>query len=417
MTCPPGDRPVRLGSSHLGDDATAEDDDDAVAGELDLLELRGIQEHGGASRGQVSEQLVDLLLRADVDAARRVEAEHRLDAAGYPPGDRDLLLVAAGQAADFGRGPRVDLEGGDRLVHLAPLDADVDQAPCVDRGRERQGDVLANGTLHEQRLRAVRGDIDETLPDRVRRVAERDRRAVDEELAAAGALGSRQYVEQFVLSLSLERHEAEHLARVQVERDVGELRSRGEVASADAGRRAVALGGRRPGRSACRGHRHRVGDVAEHQAHDPIVGSFRDVNDADRHALAEHCRSVADGADFDESVGDEDHRALRPPVAADHLEDLLREVGGQGRRDLVEHEDRRLDREGSGEVDHPERCQWKVADHAGHVEVRQTELSQPMANGFQRRVRESQVRANVEVRDQGGFLVHGDDPAGPCFGW
>ena len=94
----------------LGDHPAAEDDDRPVAGELDLLELRGVQQDGGARRRQVAQQLVDLPLRADVDAAGRVEAQHRLDAAGDPARDGHLLLVAARQPPDLGLGARVDLE-------------------------------------------------------------------------------------------------------------------------------------------------------------------------------------------------------------------------------------------------------------------------------------------------------------------
>ena len=62
---------------HLVDDAAAEDDDGAVADELDLLQLGGVEEHRGAGRGELAQQVVDLALGADVDAARRVEAEER----------------------------------------------------------------------------------------------------------------------------------------------------------------------------------------------------------------------------------------------------------------------------------------------------------------------------------------------------
>src|SRR6185503_15022520 len=74
-------RLVGVRGGDLRDDATTEDDDRAIAGELDLLQLRRVEQDRRAGRGEVPEELVDLLLRADVDAARRVEAEHRPDAA------------------------------------------------------------------------------------------------------------------------------------------------------------------------------------------------------------------------------------------------------------------------------------------------------------------------------------------------
>jgi hypothetical protein len=128
------------------------------------------------------------VLRPDVDPAGRVEAEHRLDAAGDPAGDRHLLLVAARQASDLSSGPRVDLEPLDRSFHGPGLGTDVDQAPAAERGAERQRDVLADRALHEQGLGAVGGHVDQARPDRVRGMTEGGRRAVDEQLAAARTL-------------------------------------------------------------------------------------------------------------------------------------------------------------------------------------------------------------------------------------
>ena len=89
---------------------------DAVADELDLLELGRVEQHRGTRRREVAQQDVDLVLRPDVDAAGRVEAEHRPDAAGHPARDGHLLLVAARQAADLARRAGVDLQALDRAV-------------------------------------------------------------------------------------------------------------------------------------------------------------------------------------------------------------------------------------------------------------------------------------------------------------
>ena len=55
---------------------------------------------------------------------------------------------------------------------------------------------------------------------------ERHGLAVDLELAAARTVRPREDVEQLVLALPLERDDAEHLARVELERDVLQLRRR-----------------------------------------------------------------------------------------------------------------------------------------------------------------------------------------------
>ena len=94
----------------LVDHAPAEDDDGAVADALDLLQLRGEEQHRGAGGRQLADELVDLALRADVDPARRVVEQERPHAALQPAGDRDLLLVAAREPPRLGLRAGVDLQ-------------------------------------------------------------------------------------------------------------------------------------------------------------------------------------------------------------------------------------------------------------------------------------------------------------------
>ena len=108
----------------------------------------------------------------------------------------------------------------DRLVDHLALGPEVDQAPAAEPGRHRQSDVLPDGPLHEQGLGAIGRHVHEAGPDGVGRMAERDGRAVDDELAAVRALRSGQDVEQLVLALALEGDDAEDLARIEVERHV-----------------------------------------------------------------------------------------------------------------------------------------------------------------------------------------------------
>ena len=133
-------------------------------------------------------------------------------------------------------GPGVDLEGLDRAVDLAALVHRVDQAPPPDAGRERQGDVLPDRSLHQEGLCAVGGNVDQAGPDGIRRVVERHGRAVDEQLAGARALRAGQDVEQLVLALALQGHDTEHLALVEVERYVVELCPSTQAASGQARR-------------------------------------------------------------------------------------------------------------------------------------------------------------------------------------
>ena len=241
---------------------------------------------------------------------------------------------------------------------------------------------------------------------------ERRGRAVHEELAAAGAPRSREDVEQLVLPLALERHDSEHLARVELERHVLQLRPGSEGTDREAGvRRGRPMAGRPPG-----DRRHLAGDLSEHEPDDPFLGPRRHVDDADGLTLAEHRRPVADGRDLDEAVRDEDDRPIAAPVAADDLQDALGEVRGQGRSHLVEHQHVGLDRQRAGEVDDPERGQRQSPRHARQVEVLDAELREPVAERLQRRGGEAQVGPDVEVRDERRLLVDGDQPAPACLG-
>ena len=228
---------IGVGGGQLGDHAAAEDDDRPVADKLDLLQLGRVDQDRRVGTGQVAQQAVDLALGPDVDAARGVEAQHRLDAAGYPARNRHLLLVAAGQPAHLGAGARVDLQRLDRVVDVLALLAQVDQPPVPNAGAHGQADVLAHVALHEQSLRAVRGDVDQPGTDGVRRMAERDGLALDQHLAGAGALRPGEYVEQLVLALAFEGHDAQHFARVKLEADVVQVRTRREALHRQARRR------------------------------------------------------------------------------------------------------------------------------------------------------------------------------------
>ena len=188
----------------------------------------------------------------------------------------------------------------------------------------------------------------------------------------------------------LERHDAEHLARVEVERDVVQLGARAERA----GRQArLRVGARGPGRDGGRRGRHVLDDLAEHQLDDALLRARGDVDDADRLALAQDGRPVADGGDLDHAVRDEDDRAVAAALAADDLEDALGEVGGQRRGHLVEHQHVGLDREGAGEVDDPERGQRQAPRQARQVEVFEAQLAEPVPERLDRRLGQAQVGA------------------------
>src|SRR5271166_2153967 len=75
-------------------------DENAVAHAENLRQLRGNHQDRDALRGEFGDELVDLGLSADVDAARRLVEDEDAWACQQPAGDKHLLLVAAGEVDD-----------------------------------------------------------------------------------------------------------------------------------------------------------------------------------------------------------------------------------------------------------------------------------------------------------------------------
>ena len=156
---------------------------------------------------------------------------------------------------------------------------------------------------------------------------------------------------------------------------------------------------------------------AEHELDDPLLGALGHVDDADRLALAQDRRPVADRGDLDQAVGDEDDRAVAAALAADDLEDPLGEVRGQRRGHLVEHQHVGLDGERAGQVDDPERGERQPPRHARQVEVRRGRArASQWRNGSTRRLGQPQVGPDVEVGDERRLLVDGDEAAAARLG-
>src|SRR5579859_3348743 len=79
----------------FGDDATAVEDERAVANLGHFLEVGGNDDDRGAGLQSDIEEAVDLGLRADIDASRRILKDIDLAGKVQPPADDDLLLIAA----------------------------------------------------------------------------------------------------------------------------------------------------------------------------------------------------------------------------------------------------------------------------------------------------------------------------------
>ena len=197
------------------------------------------------------------------------------------------------------------------------------------------------------------------------------------ELAAVGPLGAGQDVEQLVLALALEGDDAEDLARIQVERDVLELRPerrfralmRGTVVVAP----AAALPRRSAPRPACR-LTMSPSISATIRSSEPAVTSTTPTVSPSRRTVARSQTAAISIIRCEMKMTDRSGAALAP----DDLEDAFGQVGGQGRGHLVEHQDVGLDGQRAGEVDDPQRRERQSRASRGQVEVGDAQLVEPV---------------------------------------
>ena len=161
---------------------------DPVADPDDLLHVAGDHQDGDAAVGQLAHQPVDLVLGADVDAARRlVEDQHAWapSTATWPaPPSAGCRPTATPRRR---RRPAADVEPATLRFGLRPLRG-PDHQPVLSVGAEvRQGDVVLDRKAEQQAgaLAILRHEKDAAV-DGIARRCDRERLAVDADLAAAG---------------------------------------------------------------------------------------------------------------------------------------------------------------------------------------------------------------------------------------
>ena len=184
---------IRLAGRHFSDDFAAEQNNRPVANQAYFRKLGREQQHGRPGVGHLTQQPIDLMLGADIDAAGWIEAKQGLKPGRDPSRDHHLLLVAAAQPAQFGPRAGVDLQpldgGGDALA----LAMGANQAPIRRVADKRQGDVLADRALRQQGLQPIRRDQHEARRDRVAGVAQLQLSAVGHDLSAVAGGAPPQY--------------------------------------------------------------------------------------------------------------------------------------------------------------------------------------------------------------------------------
>ena len=178
--------------------------------------------------GEPRDELEHLLGLRDAERGRRLVEDDEPRVPHHGAGDRDRLALAAGERRDrlADRADRRDGEAlhrlGRPLLHLGLLE------PLEDVVRlAAEVHVLDDVEVVAQREILV-DDLDPELR-RVLRAVDRDRLAVEEDLAAVGVVDAGDALDQRRLAGAVVADERHHLACSHLEVDVGERLDRAEV--------------------------------------------------------------------------------------------------------------------------------------------------------------------------------------------
>ena len=154
----------------------------------------------------------------------------------------------------------------------------------------------------------------------------------------------------------------------------------------------------------------------QHQLDDFLLDTRRDVDDPDRLAVAQDRSSVAQRGDFQKTVGNENDRTARLALPAHDVEHPLGQIGGQRGRHFIKQKDVRLDGERSRQVKYAQDGERDVPYGLSLVQIGHAKFANPGHKGLERRLRQPEIRQNVEVRDQRGLLVDRNQTGAPRFG-
>ena len=199
--------------------------DDSVAQGQDLRHFRGNKHDGKPLLCQIVDQLIDLVLRADIDAVGRLVHEEDGGLVHQPAGDDGLLLVAAGEAGDGrvdGRGLDIQLLGV--FLRIAQQLLGVQNAALGHAALIDQQDIFTDSHLQEQALDlSALGDHADAALDGVITVFDVDFFTVDEDLAALAHVGAEDALQRLAAARADKARQAKDLAWIQVEGHVLDL--------------------------------------------------------------------------------------------------------------------------------------------------------------------------------------------------
>ena len=318
------------GGAHVGRDPAPAQDEDAVAGVRQLLGVAGDQQHGRAVVGRLADERVDLRAGADVDALGRLVEQHHGRLAPQPAGQDDLLGVATRQRLDRLRvlaDPDQELAYGVRGVLLLVAVAEH-QAGEV-RAGAAGADVVPDAVALEQGVElALLRDVGDAGRHGRGRRGEGDRAPAEREGAAGDRVGAEDHPEQLRAACPEQPGDAQHLAPVQVEGDVGQR----SAAQPACGQHDVAA------RCVGRVGEHAVQRTADDELDEVVLGEPGGVDRRDLPAVAQHGDAVGDRQHLVQAVADVEDRLAGAGVATQAVEQVLDLLGRQRGGRLVEHQ-------------------------------------------------------------------------------
>ena len=260
-------------------------------------------------------------------------------------------------------------------------------------------------------MEAIGGHEHDAATDHVERVAGVHGSPVDDQLAVIGLAVAGEELEQRLLALTLEGGESEHFARMDGQADVVKLSAGAETASLEGGVLADDRG--------CRAHSRLVTNtrrrLAEHRRDDRCLTANSGHEGCDVATVAQHRAHVAVLAYLGEAVGDEQHGAVALAPPAHHGEDPLGEIWRERGGDLVEEQQLRVERQGSGEIEHAQEGQRHVTHLLAEVESVEVHVGEVPAHGVEICARQAEVLGHRQIGRHRRVLEHRGEAAAPCI--
>ena len=377
------------------DDASAVQHQHAVADQSDLCQFAGVEHDRGALRRQLAQQRVNFMFGLNVDPPCRVKAEQGAKTTHEPAAEHDLLLIAAGEAPHLCCGARVDRQLFDRAVDFGPFVVGK-TPPACQLAKEGRRQIVLHRLVGQQGNHPVAWHQHDAPSDCVVRRSKMAPCSVHPNFSGGRLSVAGEQIEEALLPLSFERHQAKNFARAHRKGDLLDQMACGEAAHLQervAGGSFAAAGG------ACRFER-----CPEHGLDQLVFGDVCGGQFGHIASIAQNGGLVADVHHLGQAVGDEHCRlALFFPVVQQRKDAFCLLCGQRGGQ-FIEQEHMWLARDGTHQIHDAQRFQRQLAHQRGQVQLFQRKPGQFGTKARHVDAAEAQVLGHSQVGDQGWVL-------------